>query len=226
MEISSRKAAEYKDMSDLKIVMVVESGAGKSSSENTIPGEKVFDEKSTDESVNEKCQKHQQEVSDRMISIIDTPEVCDTPINEEEPKKEMEICIEMPALAQAEQGGSHVLNNTDEENRSQVSVLLENEEECSSNELLMDTQKSIRFSSMTRTQKAVFVGAGLLGGAIGGAGAVAGAVANAAVALAAVPVAFIAAGVAIMVDGAALALIDVLQAYMKRRNKGSGIQRL
>ncbi|XP_056311707.1 GTPase IMAP family member 4-like [Danio aesculapii] len=221
MEITSRKAAEYKDMSELRIVLVGESRAGKSSSGNTIPGEKVFNEELSDESVTNTCQKHQQEVSDQIISIIDTPELRYTQINEEEVKKEMEKCIEMsaPALAEQCKDGHHVFNNTDEENRSQVSVLLENEEECCSNELLMEDQKSMHFSSMTGAQKAVFVGAGLLGGAIGGAGAAVGAVAHTVVALAAVPVAFIAAGVAIMVDGAALALIDLLKAYMKRRNK-------
>ncbi|XP_056311739.1 GTPase IMAP family member 4-like [Danio aesculapii] len=209
-------------MSELRIVLVCESGAGKSSSGNTIPREKVFDEELSDESVTEKWQKHQQEVSDQIISIIDTPELCYTLINEEEVKKEMEKCIGMsaPALAEQFKDGHHVFNNTDEENRSQVSVLLENEEECCSNELLMEAQKSMHFSSMTGAQKAVFVGAGLLGGAVGGAGAVA--VVQAAVALAVVPVAFIAAGVAIMADGAALALIDALKGCKRSRDKDNG----
>ncbi|XP_056311636.1 GTPase IMAP family member 7-like [Danio aesculapii] len=274
-------------MSDLRIVLVGKSGAGKSSSGNTVPGEKVFDEELSDECVTEKWQKHQQEVKGQIISIIDTPGRCYTPINEEEVKKEMEKCIEtsapgphvfllvlrldekptnqeknmvkwiqenfgeeanrytiilfirgdqnktsieeflanneeMRALAEQCKGGYHVFNNTDEENRSQVSELLEkidsmleeNEGQFYSNELLMEAQRS---RHLTGVQKAVFVGAGLLGGAIEGAGAVA--VVQSAMALAAIPAAFIAAGVAIMAEGAALALIDALRACMKRRNK-------
>ncbi|XP_047672130.1 interferon-induced very large GTPase 1-like isoform X4 [Tachysurus fulvidraco] len=94
-----RKRPTTQDLSKspetLRIVLLGKTGVGKSATGNTILGKDVFKEDLSDESVTSVCQKETATVGGRQITVIDTPGLFDTNIDNEEIRKEIVKCISM-----------------------------------------------------------------------------------------------------------------------------------
>nr|XP_040043323.1 GTPase IMAP family member 4-like [Gasterosteus aculeatus aculeatus] len=93
MGLTSTEDCSSPVVGDLRIVLLGNTGSGKSATGNTILGRRAFLSDTSPSSVTQTCERESAHRDERTVTVVDTPGVFDTAIEEGKLRKEIEECM-------------------------------------------------------------------------------------------------------------------------------------
>uniref|UniRef100_A0AAQ4PJK8 AIG1-type G domain-containing protein n=1 Tax=Gasterosteus aculeatus aculeatus TaxID=481459 RepID=A0AAQ4PJK8_GASAC len=93
MGLTSTEDCSSPVVGDLRIVLLGNTGSGKSATGNTILGRRAFLSDISPSSVTQTCERESAHRDERTVTVVDTPGVNDTAIEEGKLRKEIEECM-------------------------------------------------------------------------------------------------------------------------------------
>ncbi|XP_066517615.1 GTPase IMAP family member 4-like [Hoplias malabaricus] len=94
LQLEDTGTADFTDDSEVRIILVGKTGAGKSSAGNTILNREAFNADCSPVAATQKCQAERTNLGDRRVLVVDTPGIFGS-LREEVMRKQIQDCVSM-----------------------------------------------------------------------------------------------------------------------------------